>query len=171
MAVPGLLDCSIAAVGFVALFMWAPMVDVRTGRGYGLATLSSLLLACTIIVVTAVTIAAQAQPQPPSIHNLGVTILLVFYFVPAVYAMVFTLIGAVIVATKARHWRWIVGFVIAVLVPLLLAVPPHSFLVPINADYVVRQIGFLGILVAPEATVLAYSITRLVHPVTSAAAR
>lgn len=164
----GLLPCSLAV--FVSAALLA-VVDVRTGRGYALGILSALLLVCTIVVVATVTIAAQLPPpQPTNFHTYSVTIWLVFYFVPAVYATAIALIGALIVAGIAGHWRWIVGFVAAALVPVLLAVPPHPSLF-MNIDYAMRQVGFLGMLLAPEAAVLAYSITRLVHPVVPVSAR
>ena len=167
MAILSLLPCGLVVVVCAALLA---MVDVRTGRGYALGILSALLLACTIIVVVTITLLAQVQPQPTTPHTYSVTVLLLFYFVPAIYGVLITLLGAAIVAGIAGHWRWIVGFVVAALVPVLLAVPPHPSLF-MNIDYVVRQVGFLGMLVAPEATVLAYSITRLVHPVAPASAR
>src|SRR5215469_4735717 len=112
MAALGLLLFGIVVFGAVALFVWAPVVDMRTGSGYGLCILLSLHLACTILVVGTVAIVAQVQPQPAGIHNPSVTIWLVFYFVPAVYGVAFTLIGAVLVAGKAGHWGWIGGFVV-----------------------------------------------------------
>lgn len=163
----GLLPCSLVVVGLAIVLA---MADVRSGRGYALGIVSALLLACTILVVGIVTIAAQVQPPPTNLHTYSVTILLVFYFLPAIYATIVTLLGAAIVAAKARHWRWIVGFAVAAGVPVLLAVPPHPSLI-LNIDYAVRQVGFLGMLVMPEATVLAYSIRRLIHPVAPAAAR
>jgi hypothetical protein len=170
MAVLGLLLFGIIVFGAVALLVWTPTVDIRTGSGYGLCILSSVLLACTLLVVLYTVITVQLQPGPYSIHNISPSVVLVFYFVPAVYGAAFTLIGAAIVAGKAGHWRWIGGFVVAVLVPVVLAVPPHPSLI-LHIDETVRNVGLLGMLVAPEATVLAYSITRLVHPVAPAAAR
>jgi hypothetical protein len=158
--------------GWFAMVVVPIAVDVRSGRGTGLAILSSLLLACTLLVFVTLGLAAlQQQLEPPtSLHSYGVGIWLLFYFVPAAYATLATLIGAAIVAGIAGHWRWIVGFFVAVLVPVLVAVPPHPFL-DMNTEYIVQQVGFLGMLVVPEATVLAYSITRLVHPVVPAPAR
>jgi hypothetical protein len=167
MGMLGLLPCGFVALGFAVLLA---VVDVRTGRGYALGVLSSLLLACTIVVVVTVTIAAQLQPQPPNIHNGSVALLLVFYFIPAVYATAVTLIGGGIVAGISGHWQWLGGFIVAALVPVLLAVPPHPFL-DMNTDYVVRNVGFLGMLVAPEAAVLVYSVMRFVHPVAPTSAR
>ncbi|MGH2514969.1 MAG: hypothetical protein ACRDHP_04875 [Ktedonobacterales bacterium] len=154
---------------FLALLV-AVVVDIRTGRGYGLTILSSVLLACTIVIVVSVTVLTQVEQQPTSIHNLGPGIFLVLYFVPAIYATATTLICAAIAAGIAGHWRWIVGFFVAALVPVLLVVPPHPFL-DMNTEYWVQQVGLLGMLVVPAATVLAYGITRLVHPVALAPAR
>lgn len=167
MAVLSLLPCAAVVFGLAAVIA---AVDVRTGRGYALGILSSLHLVITVIVVATITIAAHQQPPPTSGHTYSVTVLLVFYFSPAVYAMACTLIGAAIVAGLARHWLWIVGFVVAVAVPFLVAALPYSIW-DLNTEFVVRQVGFLGVLVAPEATILAYSITRLVHPVAPARAR
>lgn len=167
MAVLGMLPCGALVFVFGALLA---VVDVRTGRGYALGILSFLHLATTILVVVTITILAQVQPQPTGIHNYSVTIWLVFYFVPAVYAMLVTLVGATIVAGIARRGLWIVGFVVAAVVPFLVAALPYSIW-DLNTEYVVRQLGFLGVLVAPEVTILAYSITRTVHPVAPALAR
>jgi hypothetical protein len=155
----------IAVLGLVAL---VTVVDVRTGRGYALGILSSLHLAVTIIVVGSLTILAQVQPK----QKLGITLLLMFYFAFSVYVIATTLIGAAIVAGKAGHWWWIVGFFVAAAVPtLVVAVPfPYRYL-DLNTGYIVQNIGFIGMLVAPDATVLAYSITRLRHPVAPARAR
>lgn len=163
----GLLPCGFVVFAFAALLA---VVDARTGPGYVFAILSSLHLGITIVVVGTVTIAAQYQPQPTGIHNVSVTIWLFFYFIPAVYAMLVTVIGAAMVAGIARHWLWIVGFVVAAVVPFLVAALPYA-LFDLHTEFIVRQLGFLGVLVAPEAAVLAYSITRLVHPVAPAAAR
>ena len=163
----GLLPCGIAVLGLVPVLA---VVDVRTGRGYGFGILSSLHLACTIVVVGLVAIAAQTQPKPISRQNGSVTVWLVFYFVPSVYAILVAMLGAMIVAGIAHRWLWIVGFVVAVAVPFLVAALPYS-LGDLNTDFVVRQIGFLGVLIAPEAIILAYSITRIVHPVAPARAR
>jgi hypothetical protein len=167
MAEVGLLSCGVVVIGFAALLA---VIDVRTGRGYALGILSALHLAITIVVVVTITIAAQAQPTPISTHNVGVSIWLVFYFVPAAYVLLAAVIGAAIVAGIAHHWLWIVGFVVAAVVPFLVAALPYD-LFDLNTEYIVRQAGFLGVLVAPAATVLAYSITRLAHPVTPARAR
>lgn len=114
-------------VVFSALAALAVMVDVRTGRTYGLAILSSLLLACTVVVIVTVNIVAQRQ-APASSHRLGEGVVLVLYFVPAAYAMLFVLICAAIVAGRAGHWRWIGGFLVAVLIPVLVTALPHPFL-------------------------------------------
>jgi hypothetical protein len=168
MAVLGLLLFGIIVFGTVVLFVWAPTVDIRTGSGYGLCILSSVLLACTFLVVLYTIIAVQLQPGPYSIHHISPAV--VFYFVLAVYAVAFTLVGVVIVTGKARHWHWIGGFLLAVLVPVALPVPPHpSLILPI--DETVRNVGLLGLIIAPEATVLAYSITRLGHPVAPSSTR
>lgn len=171
MALLGLLPCSVLVCSLAALLA---VVDVRTGGGYVLCILSSLHLAITIVVVVTITVLAQVQPRPINRHNGSVAILLFFYFAPAVYAMLVTLIGAAIVAGIAHHWRWIPGFVVAAVGPFLVAALPYSFPYSFwgpNTEYIVRQLGFLGVLVAPEATILAYSITRLVHPVMPARAR
>jgi hypothetical protein len=152
-------------VVIVALAALAVMVDVRTGRTYGLAILSSLLLACTGFVIVTVTVVAQRpEPAPASPHRLGEGVVLVLYFVPAAGAMLLILIGAAIVARSAGHWRWIGGFLAAVLVPVLVAALPHPFL-DMRTGSFVQNVGYIGILVVPEATMLTYSITRLVHPV------
>lgn len=168
MSLLGLLPCGIVVLGVAAALA---VVDVRTGRGYALGALSSLHLACTILVVGTVAIAAQAlpQPQPISGHTYSVTIWLVFYFVPSVYAILITVIGATIVAGITHNWLWIMGFFVAAAVPFLVAALPYS-LWDLHTEYMVRQVGFLGVLVAPEAMVLAYSITRLAHPVAPARA-
>lgn len=153
--------------GFAALIA---VVDVRTRRGYALTIVSSLLLASTIVVVGSVIIAAQTQPQPTNNHLGGPNSLLFFYYTAAIYASALVLFAAAIEAGIAHHWLWIVGVFISALVPVLLVVPPHPGL-DMNTEYWVQQVGFLGVLVAPEATVLAYSIIRLVHPIVPATAR
>jgi hypothetical protein len=154
-----------------ALVAVAVVVDVRTGRGYGLAVLSFLLLAATVLVFTAGIIIAQTpSPPPPGIHDLGPGFVLLLYWVAAVYATLLILIGAVIVAGIAGQWRWIVGFFVAVLVPVVVAAAPHLFLDG-NAETVVQNVGFIGVLVVPEATMLAFSIRRIVRPIGPAAAR
>jgi hypothetical protein len=163
----GLLPCGVVVLGFSVVLA---VLDVRTGQGYALGILSSLHLACTILVVGTVAILAQAQPQPISRQNGSATIWLVFYFVPSVYAILVAVVGATIVAGIAHHWLWIMGIVVAAAVPFLVAALPYAFW-DLNTEYVVRQVGFLGVLVAPEATTLAYSITRFVHPVTPARTR
>lgn len=159
--------CGAVILGFAAV---PAVVDVRTGRGYALSALSSLHLACTIFVVGTVAIAAQAQPQPTNPHPSSVTIWLVFYFLPSAYAILVIVLGAMIVAGIAHKWLWIMGFVVAAVVPFLVATLPYA-LWDLQTDYVVRQVGFLSVLLLPEATVLAYSITRLIHPVPPAHAR
>ncbi|HEU0027195.1 MAG TPA: hypothetical protein VFQ25_08780 [Ktedonobacterales bacterium] len=164
LALLGLLPCGVVVFSFAALLA---NVDMRTGRGYALGAVSSLHLAFTIIIAGTVAILAQAQPHPISHQNGSVTIWLVFYFVPSVYAILVAVIGATIVAWIAHHWLWILGFVVAAAVPFLVAALPYSLWDP-HTDYIVRQVGFLGVLVLPEAAVLAYSITRLAHPVAPA---
>lgn len=161
------LPCGILVVCIAAVLA---LVDIRTGRGYVLGILSSLHLACTIVVVGGITILAQIQPPPTSPHTYSVTIFLVFYFAPSAYIILSDVIGAAIVAGMARRWLWIVSFVAATAVPFLVAAAPYSFL-DLHTDYVVRQVGFLGVLVLPEATVLAYSVTRLRRPVTLVSVR
>jgi hypothetical protein len=156
-------------LGYLAIIVVAVVVDVRTGSGYGLGILSALLLACTISVVALVTLTDQSHP-PMIAYQYSANVLLVFYFFPAVYAMLGALVGAVIVASRARRWLWIIGFVVAAVVPFLVAALPYS-LADLSTEYVVRQIGFLGVLVAPEALILAYSITRLAHRAASAGDR
>src|SRR5689334_22557974 len=140
------------------------LVDDRTGRGYALGTFSALMLIITVAVVVSITIAASQQTQPISIHNPSVDGLLVFYFIPAVAIILCTVISASIVAGHARHWLWILGFVIAAVAPFLVAALPYS-VGDLNTEFIVRQFGFLGVLVAPAAVILAYSISRIIHPV------
>lgn len=165
----GFLPCGLVVVGLAIVLA---LVDVRTGRGYALGILSALLLAATIIVVGWITFLAHVLPQPTGPRPYSVTIWLVFYFVPAIYATAVTLIGAAIVAGKAGHWWWIAGFFVAAAVPVLVVALPFPYrYLDLQTGYIYQQVGFLGMLVAPDATVLAYSITRIVHPVTPAAAR
>jgi hypothetical protein len=166
------LVCGTLPFAFIALLGWAAVADVRSGRGYGLSILTSVLLAITVVVVGGITILAQVQPPPQGPHRYSVTIWLVFYFIAAVYADAFTLIGAAVVAGKARHWLWILGFFVAALVPTLVVAVPYPYrFYDLNTGYIVQNIGFLGMLIAPEATILAYSITRIRHPVARARAR
>ena len=158
-----MLLCNAIVVGIVVLLV---MVDVRTGHGYALAALSSLHLVVTAVVVGTIFIAAQEQPKPITRQNGSPAVLLVFYFVPAIYTMVAIVIGAAIVAGIARRWLWIVGFIAAAAIPLPVGVMPY-LLQSLNPDeYTVQNVAFLLVLVAPMATVLAYGITRIVHPVT-----
>jgi hypothetical protein len=125
MGVQGLLSvlpCALILLTFAAMLA---MVEVRSGRGYVLAIHSSLHLATTLLIVGCVTLLAQTQP-PTNPHTVSITILLVFYFVPAVYAMLVTVIGAAIVAGSARQWCWIVGFVVAVTAPFLASALPYK---------------------------------------------
>ena len=167
LSITGGLPCAALVFGLAALLV---VVDMRTGRGYALGAVSLLHLATTIVVVGVVSIAAVEQPKPLTRQNGSVAIWLVFYFVPSVYIILITMIGAVIVAGVARHWLWIVGVVVAGVIPFLVAALPYSIW-DLNTEFIVRQAGFLGVLLAPEATVLAYSITRLVRPLTPAPAR
>ena len=155
----------IVVLGLAAL---VTVVGMRTGRGYALGILSSLHLAVTIIVVGGFAILAQPTPS----NRFGETVLLLLYFVLSVYVIATALIGAAIVAGKAGHWWWIVGFFVAAAVPTLVVALPYPYrYLDLNTGHIVQNIGFLGMLVAPEATVLAYSITRIVHPVVPAPAR
>lgn len=167
MSALGLLPCVAVVFGFAALLA---VVDVRTGRGYALGAVSSLHLFITIVVVGIVAIAALEQPKPITRQNGSVTIWLVFYFVPSVYIILITVIGAVVVAGIARRWLWMMGFVVAAVVPFLVGALPYAIW-DLNTEFIVRQAGFLGVLLAPEATILAYSITRLVHPLMPAPGR
>lgn len=162
LSVLGWLPCGILVVCAAAVIA---LVDMRTGRGYVLGILSSLHLVCTIVVVGGITILAQAQPLPTSPHTYSVTVFLIYYFVPSAYIILSAVIGAAIVASMARQWLWIVSFVAAAAAPFLVAAAPYSFL-DLHTEYVVRQAGFLGVLIVPEAFVLAYSVTRLRRPVT-----
>ncbi len=149
---------------FLGGLVWAVIADIRTGSGYGLGILTSLHLALTIFFVVTIISAAQQQTQPPSLHNGSPLIFLFFYFVAAAYAIGFVMIGVAVVAGKARHWGWLAGFFVAVLVPVVITVHPHPFWL-LNSEYMVQNVGYLGILFVPEATVLAYSLARLIHPV------
>jgi hypothetical protein len=163
-----LLPCGILVVCVAAVFA---LVDTRTGRGYALGILSSLHLACTIVVVGGVEILAQTPPSPPPTGpHFSITILLLFYFAPSVYIVLTAAVGAAIVAGVARRWLWVVGLVAAVAVPFLVGAAPYSIW-DSQTDSVVRQVGFLGVLLLPEALVLAYSVTRIRRPVTRAPAR
>ena len=155
----GIFSCIVV----VALPPVLAVVDVRTGRGFALGIFSTLMLITTVVVVVSISIAASQQTQPITIHNPSAEGLLVFYFVPAVYIIICTVISASIVAGIARRWLWIVGIVAAAVVPFLVAALPYSVW-DLNKELMVRQFGFLGVLVAPDATILAYSITRIVHP-------
>jgi hypothetical protein len=169
MNIPGLCVIGGLGLGLAALIT---VVDVRTGHGYALGILSSLHLACTIIVVGSITILAQVQPQPTAPDAYSVTGWLVFYFVPSVYVIAGALLGAAIVAGRAGHRRWIAGFFVAAAVPVLVVALPYPYrYLDMHTGYIVQQVGFLGMLVVAEATVLAYSITRLRHPVARARAR
>jgi hypothetical protein len=166
----GLLPCGLVVFG---LAIALAMVDVRTGRGYALGIFSALHLAITIIVVGSFIILAQVQPQPTTLHPYSETgVWLVFYFVSSVYVIAAALLGAVIVAGVAGHVRWLAGFFVAVVVPVLVVALPNPYrYMDMHTGYTYQQVGFLGMLVAPEATVLAYSITRLRLRVAPARAR
>ena len=161
-AILGLLPCGVVVFGLAALIA---LVDVRTGRGYVLVTLSSLHLATTILVIGTAAIAYLEQPKPISRQNPSDLFWAFLYFIPAVYGTLVIMIGAAIVAGIARRWLWIVGFVAAAVIPFLVGALPYS-LGGMNIDeQVVRDSGFFFVLVAPMATVLAYGITRIAHPV------
>ncbi|MDE3230528.1 MAG: hypothetical protein KGO05_11665 [Chloroflexota bacterium] len=161
MSVLSLLPCGILVVCVAAVFA---LVDTRTGRGYALGILSALHLTCTIVVVGGVEILAHTPPSPPATgRQFSITILLLFYFAPSVYIVLTAALGAVIVAGIARRWLWIVGFVAATAIPFLVGAAPYSIWDP-QTDGVVRQVGFLGVLLLPEALVLAYSVTRIRRP-------
>jgi hypothetical protein len=169
MDVLSLLPCGLVVIGLATALS---VVDVRTARGYALGILSALHLAITVIVVGSITILAQVQPQPTPPHTYSVTVWLVLYFAPSVYVIAVTLIGAAVVAGIAGHWRWIARFLIAAAVPVLVVALPYPYrYVDLQTGYIVQQVRFLGMLVAPEATVLAYSISRLHLPVVPARAR
>ncbi|HEX6817172.1 MAG TPA: hypothetical protein VF120_02270 [Ktedonobacterales bacterium] len=149
---------------FLAGLVFAVATDMRSGRGWGLTILTSLLLACSAFVVVSTVHAAQQQTEPPSLHNPSPLVWLVFYFVPAAYAMGLTMIGAASVAISAHHRLWLAAFFVAVFVPVSITVFPHPFWI-LTSDHDVQNAGFLGILFVPEATVLAYSVTRVIRPV------
>ena len=158
----------VVSFGLVAV---AVVVDARTGRGYGLAVLSSLLLLSALLVfTTAIIIAKTPPPSPTGPRTLGPGFLLLFYYALAAYVTAIVLIGAAIVAGIAGQWRWIVGFFVAVLAPVLLVVPPHPF-VDLHIESEAQNVGLIGMLVLPQATMLAYSIKRIARPVARASAR
>lgn len=143
---------------------------LRTGRGYSFGILSFLHLTCTIVIVGLVAIAAQTQPKPISRQNGSVTIWLVFYFVPSIYTILAAVLGATIVAGIAHRWHWIVGFVCCCGGSVSggrAAVLTRRSETP---TLWCGRLGYLGVRIAPEATMLAYSITRIVHPVAPARA-
>jgi hypothetical protein len=146
----------------LVLTVVAVIVDVRTGRGYGVGLLSLLLLVGTLVLVLSATVLASFVPPPPDVHSLGYGTALFLYVILAGYITFFTLVAAVIEAGIAGHWLWISGFIVSVLVPILVTALPYSLG---DVELILRNVGFVGIVASPEAVMLAYSITRLVHPV------
>jgi hypothetical protein len=149
----------------------AVTVDGRTRSGYGLAIFSFLLLACNVLFLALVILAQSDTEQPRSGGRLGLGLVLILYFGGAVFITLFVVGGALIEAGSARHWWWMVGFLAAGVVPVLVIATtalPLPFWKHTNAAYYVQNIGYIGILVVPPATVLAYSITRIARPVAPA---
>lgn len=151
---------------FIAVIVVAVVVDILTGRGIGLGVLSCLLLACTDLAFVATALSAL-QPLRPGIHPLGADFVLILYFTPAFIANLIMTFAAAIVAAAAGQLRWLGGLVLAVVVPWLLPVLLYPHLSE-QAGSIVIVVEFLGMLIVPEVTVLAYGITRSVHPVVRA---
>lgn len=138
----------------------ATWIDLRTRRGFGLGLLALVAVALAIFLAWQFTLAIQA-----SIHtdNLGVGFAdVAYWFALAVWALALV-IAALVVAIRARQHRWI---------PVLMVVTPLSvlggFLAPtyLATSVPVREGAFWGMIVPPMLTVLAYSMTRIVHPTT-----
>lgn len=162
----------------IAIIALALVVDARTGRGYALGILSFLLLAFTFLVDVTVTLVAL-QPQAATMRGFGKSLLFVFNFYPTMYFVVAIVAGAAIVAGVAGQWRWLVGLVIAGLILALTAVLPLPIW-DVGLDVAIQPMGIAGIefnpvgialTFLPQATVLAFSIARIVRPVTYDSAR
>jgi hypothetical protein len=149
----------------------AVSVDGRTRLGYGLGVFSFLLLACNVLVVSA--FVAFNTSQPPAGRR-GSSLGLLFSYFGAIYVTLFVVGGAIIEAGRAHHWQWIIGFLAALVVPVLLIATtalPLPFWKGLNTANYVQSIGYVGALVAPVTTVLVYSIRRIVRPKALALAR
>ena len=71
----------------------------------------------------------------------------------------------------ARHWWWMVGLIASGVVPVLVVATtalPLPFWKNGYAASVVQSVGYIGVLIVPPATTLAYSVTRILHPIAPA---
>lgn len=160
----------------------AIVVDIRTRRGYGLGILSFLVLALTALVFVATITAMQQRDQLAQqqvMYKCGTCALSFLYFFPELFAILALVIAAAIVASIDGQWRWLVGLVIAALLPALASMLPLSFW-GMASEPATQHLGimdvFLGpvgtaLLAIPQAAVLAYSIARIIRPPAPAHAR
>jgi hypothetical protein len=149
----------------------AVSVDGRTRLGYGLGVYSLLLLAYIVLVVSAFVVFNTSQPPA---GRLGSWLGLLFSYFGAIYVTLFVVGGAIIEARIAHQWQWIIGFIAALVVPVLViattALPLPEWQGLNTANYM-QSIGYVSELVAPVTTVLVYSIRRTIHPETGLVAR
>jgi hypothetical protein len=135
----------------------AVSLDRRSRRGFGLALLALVLIGLTVWAGVAF---EQALRRAPSSESFGIAIVLVAYFLIGGYLALLLWIGALVEAGSARQRWWLVGLVVAVLVPGLLVLADNLL------DLGARGFGFIGgitlvlVLVLPTMTVLAYGIAR-----------
>lgn len=153
--VSGLLGLSIIlAIPFLVLA--AGSLDVRTKRGYALGCCSLLLLVCPVTALVGDLAGGAA------LGNIGLLVAQLLGYVVVLIAML--CLSAIFVATRSGQPSWAVGFLVAALVPLVVAVVPLPL-----ADN--PWMLFVASLALPEVVVLAFSIIRIARPVVPAPAR
>lgn len=141
----------------VGVAVW---VDLRSRRGYGLAILAAIVIGLSVWAAVAI---EQAASKAQSSESLGIGVVAAAYFLIGCYLALLLWIGALIEAGAARQGWWLVGLVVAAVLPGLIILADN--LLNLGA----RGFGFGDIELAlivflPTVTVLAHGIRRVIWP-------
>ncbi|HEV8192677.1 MAG TPA: hypothetical protein VGP82_14520 [Ktedonobacterales bacterium] len=142
------------------LIVGALALDGMTRRGFGLALLAVVLIGLTIWIAVSF---EQAVEQSHGPYYLGFAH--VADYIIGSYLVLWLWGGALIEARAARQWPWVVGLVVAGLVPILNAVENNLLHLGAHSTAVAGGAELLFLMLLPSLAVLIYGLVRSVWPV------
>lgn len=149
------------ALATLLLVGGAVWLDLRTRRGYGLALLAVALLALGVWAAIAF---ERALQQAPSSESFGVGIVLAVYLLIGLAFALLLWIGALVEASVARQGWWIVALVASAVLPGLLIVFDIALNLGAHGYHYFGGLTEALLLILPTATILAFSVRRIVRP-------
>lgn len=144
----------------VLLVIGAVSLDWRTRRGYGIALLAAALLGLTIWLDVAF---EQALERAGS-EEMGVGIAMVIFIFIGYYCMLVLLVGALVEAGMAQQWGWVVGLLVAALVPGVNMLENNTLHLSAQKTPISGSVELLSLILLPAFAVLAFGSFRIVRP-------